>query len=122
MATAYLGLGSNLGDRRQNLAQAIELISQQVKIKQLSSIYETEPEGYAQQPLFLNAACHVSTRLSPERLLDLLKEVEKRAAQARRTLHGPDYHAIVSAVAEEHGVTFEHLRAVCLDNWIAGPN
>ena len=82
MATAYLGLGSNLGDRRQNLAQAIELISQQVKIKQLSSIYETEPEGYTQQPLFLNAACQVSTRLSPERLLDLLKEVE--AALGRR--------------------------------------
>ncbi len=75
---AYLGLGSNLGDRKQNLAQALELVSQQVAVEQLSSIYETEPVGYKQQPLFLNAVCRISTKLSPEQLLGLAKESEAK--------------------------------------------
>ena len=78
MSTVYLGLGSNLGDRRQNLAQALKLISQMVIVEQLSSVYETEPVGYKQQPLFLNAVCRVSTELSPEQLLVLAKEIEAK--------------------------------------------
>lgn len=78
MTIAYLGLGSNLGDRKQNLAQALELVSQQVAVEQLSSIYETEPVGYKQQPLFLNAVCRISTKLSPEQLLGLAKEIEAK--------------------------------------------
>jgi len=78
MTTAYLGLGSNLGDRGQNLAQAVELLSQQVAVEQLSSVYETEPVGYDEQPLFLNAACRISTELSPEELLGLAKEIETK--------------------------------------------
>jgi len=78
MVTAYLGLGSNLGDRKQNLAQVLELVSQQAAVEQLSSVYETEPVGYKQQPLFLNAVCRISTELSPERLLGLAKEIEAK--------------------------------------------
>jgi len=78
MATAYLGLGSNLGDRKQNLAQALELMSQRVVIERLSAIYETEPVGYKEQPLFLNAVCRIATDLSPERLLGLAKETEAK--------------------------------------------
>jgi len=74
----YLGLGSNQGDRKQNLAQALELVSQQVAVEQLSSIYETEPVGYKQQPLFLNAVCRISTKLSPEQLLGLAKDIEAK--------------------------------------------
>lgn len=76
MATVYLGLGSNLGDRKQNLAAALELISRQVVIEQVSYIYETEPVGYAEQPLFLNAVCRVSTDLKPGLLLRLAKKIE----------------------------------------------
>jgi len=76
MVTAYLGLGSNLGDRKQNLARALELLSQHLKIEQTSSIYETEPVGYEQQPLFLNAVCRISTKLNPERILRLAKKIE----------------------------------------------
>jgi len=82
MTTAYLGLGSNLGDRRQNLAQAVELLSQQVAVEQLSSVYETEPVGYDEQPLFLNAACRISTELTPEELLGLAKEIETKLGRA----------------------------------------
>jgi 2-amino-4-hydroxy-6-hydroxymethyldihydropteridine diphosphokinase len=76
MATAYLGLGSNLGDRKQNLVQALELMSKHAVVEQVSSIYETEPVGYQPQPLFLNAVCRISTKLNPRQLLRLAKKIE----------------------------------------------
>ena len=78
MITAYLGLGSNLGDRKYNLAQALEFMSKHLVIEQISPIYETEPVGYDQQPLFLNTACRISTELSPEKLLRLAKKIEAK--------------------------------------------
>jgi len=78
MATAYLGLGSNLGDRKQNLVQALELLSKQMVIEQVSSIYETEPVGYEPQPLFLNAVCRISTQLNPRQLLRLANKIEAK--------------------------------------------
>jgi 2-amino-4-hydroxy-6-hydroxymethyldihydropteridine diphosphokinase len=76
--TAYIGLGSNLGDRKQNLAQALKLMPKHLVIEQISCIYETEPVGYEQQPLFLNAVCRISTELSPQQLLGLAKEIEAK--------------------------------------------
>jgi GTP cyclohydrolase-4 len=78
MATAYLGLGSNLGDRKQNLVQALELLSKQMVIEQVSFIYETEPVGYEEQPLFLNAVCRISTELKPRQILRLAKKIEAK--------------------------------------------
>jgi 2-amino-4-hydroxy-6-hydroxymethyldihydropteridine diphosphokinase len=78
MATAYVGLGSNLGGRKQNLVQALELLSKQVVVEQVSSVYETEPVGYREQPLFLNAVCRISTELKPGRLLLLAKKIEAK--------------------------------------------
>jgi len=78
----YLGLGANLGDRQSNLLRAIDLLSQKVRIEKRSSLYETEPVGYDQQPRFLNAVCRVSTSLSPEELLAVAKDIE--AALDRR--------------------------------------
>lgn len=76
MAIAYLGLGSNLGQREENLRQALTLLSQRAKIEKLSSVYETEPVGYKQQPLFLNLVSQITTNLSPEELLSFSKEIE----------------------------------------------
>jgi len=78
MATVYLGLGSNLGDRKQNLSQALGLLSTHVMIDKVSSVYETEPVGYKEQPLFLNAVCCASTDLKPGQLLRLAKKIEAR--------------------------------------------
>jgi 2-amino-4-hydroxy-6-hydroxymethyldihydropteridine diphosphokinase len=78
MATVYLGLGANLGDRKRNLTQALELLSQHVVIDKVSSVYETEPVGLAEQPLFLNAVCSVSTELKPAQLLRQAKKIEAR--------------------------------------------
>ena len=72
----YLGLGANLGDRQGNLLRAVELLSQWGQIEELSSLYETEPVGYLDQPPFLNAACQLTTILTAEELLAVAKNIE----------------------------------------------
>jgi GTP cyclohydrolase-4 len=72
----YLGLGANLGDRQGNLLRAVELLSQWGQIEELSSLYETEPVGYLEQPPFLNAACQLTTILTAEELLAVAKNIE----------------------------------------------
>lgn len=74
--TVYLGLGSNLGDREGNIAKALRSLAQEMSIEQVSSIYETEPIGYREQPWFLNAVCRGLTSLDPFSLLHLIKEIE----------------------------------------------
>ena len=78
LVTAYLCLGSNLGERETNLCQALKLLSPKVNIDEVSSVYETEPIGYKEQPLFLNLVCRITTNLPPEELLHLAKEIETR--------------------------------------------
>jgi len=71
-----LALGANLGDRRANLVAAEGHIAKIAKILARSEIYETEPEGYADQPNFYNAALLCKTSLSPQKLLEFCKSVE----------------------------------------------
>ncbi len=78
LTTVYLGLGSNLGAREENLEKALEFLSQRLRVGKLSSIYDTEPVGNANQPRFLNMACQVFTRLAPEALLALAKGIESK--------------------------------------------
>ena len=77
-ADVYLGLGANLGDRRANLANALDLLARKVQVARVSGLYETEPVGYAGQPRFLNAVAFVRTALSPQQLLALLKRIERK--------------------------------------------
>lgn len=74
--TIYLALGSNLGDRMGNLASAVERLSQKMTIKKLSSVYETEPVYYEEQPLYLNAVLSAVTELEPFDLLRFVKSIE----------------------------------------------
>lgn len=74
----YLGLGSNLGSREANLLAALRLLGREVKLRQISSIYETEPLGYREQPWFLNLVCAGLTRLDPQELLNFVKWIERR--------------------------------------------
>ena len=76
MATAYLCLGSNLGDREENLRRALALLSPKVDVEKLSAIYETDPVGYKEQPLFLNLVCRIATDLPPDELLCFVKKIE----------------------------------------------
>lgn len=89
MTRAFLGLGSNLGDRLQNLRQAITALRDQgIEIKQTSSIYETDPVG-PPQPDFLNAAAEIETSLPPLDLLATLKQTETALGRQRAEPWGP---------------------------------
>lgn len=84
MSRAYIALGSNLGDRRQNLAKALQLLQDQgLKILQVSDFIETEPYGVTDQPPFLNGVCCAATDLAPEALLELLLATEKTMGRVR---------------------------------------
>lgn len=85
MTRAYVGLGSNLGDREQAIRSAADAIG----ATRLSTIRETEPWGLEEQPLFLNAVAEVETELVPRELLDELLEVERRLGRERGS--GPRY-------------------------------
>jgi 2-amino-4-hydroxy-6-hydroxymethyldihydropteridine diphosphokinase len=76
LAIAYLGLGSNLGEREENLCQALALLSTKMNLEEVSSVYETEPVGYKEQPLFLNLVCRIATNLPPDELFHVAKDVE----------------------------------------------
>jgi 2-amino-4-hydroxy-6-hydroxymethyldihydropteridine diphosphokinase len=82
---AYIGLGSNLGDRDRNLGRALELIDslRHTRLLRVSDVRETDPVGYEQQPRFLNAAALVETTASPRELLDALLEIERRLGRTR---------------------------------------
>jgi 2-amino-4-hydroxy-6-hydroxymethyldihydropteridine diphosphokinase len=91
MSEGYLGLGSNVGDRRANLQAAIDLLpGQDVRVLAASSVYETEPVGEVpDQRDFYNACVRIETELEPEALLDACKAVERELG---RTLEGqPGY-------------------------------
>ncbi|MFH0942495.1 MAG: 2-amino-4-hydroxy-6-hydroxymethyldihydropteridine diphosphokinase [Chloroflexota bacterium] len=76
IATVYLGLGTNLGDRESNLSRAVDFLSQRLRLGVVSSVYETEPEGKVNQPRFLNQVVQAFTRLSPKDLLVVAKNIE----------------------------------------------
>jgi 2-amino-4-hydroxy-6-hydroxymethyldihydropteridine diphosphokinase len=77
MSSAYIGIGSNLGDKEENCAKALSLLEQKgIKIVRPSSVIETEPWGVREQQKFLNMAVEVTTDLLPDQLLRKLKEVE----------------------------------------------
>jgi 2-amino-4-hydroxy-6-hydroxymethyldihydropteridine diphosphokinase len=92
VSVGFLGLGSNIGDRRAHLAAAIaELPAHGVEVRRSSSVYETEPVGLVlDQPEFLNACLQVDTEHAPEALLDACKEVERVVGRAAGGIrHGP---------------------------------
>ena len=88
---AYLGLGSNVGDRGEYIEQAIFLLSKTpgIKIRKKSANYETEPEGNSDQPQFLNAAIEVQTMFDPYKLLSVLHETENALGRERDVEWGP---------------------------------
>ena len=85
----YLGLGSNVGDREANLRKALGLLGEHVAIETTSSLYDTEPWGYLDQPRFLNCVCLGWTSLSPLSLLEEIKSIEARMGREPTFAGGP---------------------------------
>jgi 2-amino-4-hydroxy-6-hydroxymethyldihydropteridine diphosphokinase len=87
MAKAYLGLGSNLGDREENLHLALRRTEEQVgSISALSAFYVTEPWGFASEHTFVNAVACVETALTPHRLLAVTQGIEQEMGRKEKTL------------------------------------
>ncbi len=88
-ANVYLSLGSNLGNRKANLLNAISLLSGISTVRKLSPIYKTAPVGFEKQPDFLNIACLVSTTYEPQGFLKEIKVIEKKLGREKTLKNGP---------------------------------
>jgi 2-amino-4-hydroxy-6-hydroxymethyldihydropteridine diphosphokinase len=90
LKTAFLALGSNIGDREGNLRDAVNrLESEELRVLRRSSLYETAPRELLDQPWFLNAVVEVETSLFPMQLLARTREIERKMGRRRVTPKGP---------------------------------
>jgi 2-amino-4-hydroxy-6-hydroxymethyldihydropteridine diphosphokinase len=116
--TAYIALGSNLGDRRRFLDQALQLLRDdpRVAVTRVSSYHETEPVGGPRgQGAYLNAAAELQSDLPPQNLLRLLLDVEARLGRVRQERFGPrtidlDLLMYGEATSDDEGLTLPHPR------------
>lgn len=86
---AYLGLGSNVGDRASNLDSALSALGKHLDIVRVSSVYETEPVGFDKQSPFLNLVCHATTGMTPRQLLNYTQAVETQVGRLPTFRNGP---------------------------------
>ncbi|GEP80497.1 2-amino-4-hydroxy-6-hydroxymethyldihydropteridine diphosphokinase [Staphylococcus carnosus] len=91
MTKVYLGLGSNVGDREHQLKEALRLLDAQqgIKVTRVSSLYETAPVGYVEQPDFLNLCAEIETDLTPQAVLKNGLDIEQQLHRVRKERWGP---------------------------------
>lgn len=89
--SAYLGIGSNIRDRKENCLEAIRLIGESpfISVIKRSSLYETEPVGYKDQPAFINCVIEIETTLTPRKLLEVCQGIEESLGRERVDRWGP---------------------------------
>jgi 2-amino-4-hydroxy-6-hydroxymethyldihydropteridine diphosphokinase len=117
MATVYIGIGSNLGDRERLVGEALDRLRAEpdIEVVAVSAISETEPVGVVDQPRFLNAAARLETELAPRDLLDRLLAVEQGLGRVRAERYGPrtidlDLLLYGDEVVDEPGLRVPHPR------------
>jgi 2-amino-4-hydroxy-6-hydroxymethyldihydropteridine diphosphokinase len=115
MPVAYIALGSNLGDREELLAAGTDRLGRLGRVVACSSLYETEPVGYRDQPAFLNAVLALETKLEPLPLLHALLSIEQEFGRDRSqgVLNGPrtldlDLLLLGDAIVAEEELTLPH--------------
>ncbi|MBQ7317776.1 MAG: 2-amino-4-hydroxy-6-hydroxymethyldihydropteridine diphosphokinase [Phascolarctobacterium sp.] len=114
MSTAYVALGSNLGNREENLRTALKYLEANgVQVVKVSTFIETEPYGVTDQPGFINAVCQVATELAPLELLRLLLSIEQEMGRVRLRRWGErnidlDLLLYEDAVLESEELTLPH--------------
>jgi 2-amino-4-hydroxy-6-hydroxymethyldihydropteridine diphosphokinase len=89
MPSVLLGLGSNIGNKEENINKALDLISEVCEIKRISPLYLTEPVGAIKQEWFLNCVVEVKTDYDPEKLLSYFKSIEQKLGRTKRIKNGP---------------------------------
>lgn len=115
MSSFLLGLGANLDDPVSRLEEAVRAIADFAVIDAVSSIYRTEPVGFADQPDFYNIVCRGNSPLSPPDLLARVMDVERRMGRSRTLRNGPrvidiDILAVADVVLEAPGLMLPHPR------------
>lgn len=110
---AYIGIGSNIGDKKANCRRAIELLKQAGTVTAVSSLYYTEPVGYREQEDFINAVAAVETEQSPEALLEACQAIEQEMGRTRTLRWGPriidlDILLFGNAVVDEPDLVIPH--------------
>lgn len=117
MAVCYLGIGSNLGKRRDNILQALKQLKKtgEIKLEKRSRLYQTDPLGGPKQNKFLNAAVKIRTSLKPLPLLKTLKKIEKDLGRKRGLRFGPrpidlDILLYGSKIIRQDGLVIPHPR------------
>lgn len=96
MATLYLSLGTNMGDRPKNLSQAMELIAREVgTVVAASDVIETEPWGFDSGNAFLNMVAKVETELEPLQVLHTTQDIEKRLGRSEKSVNGVYHDRII---------------------------
>jgi 2-amino-4-hydroxy-6-hydroxymethyldihydropteridine diphosphokinase len=119
LTRAFVGLGANLGDRAGTIRRAVELLGaeSEIEVVAVSTLRETDPVGYADQPAFLNGAAALETELSPRELLERLLAVELALGRVRGEgpRYGPraidlDLLLYGNEVVDEPGLTVPHPR------------
>jgi len=119
VVTAYVGLGSNLGEPERQIEQALELLGREegIELRAVSTLRWTDPVGYEDQPRFLNGAAEVETSLGARELLGRLLAIERRLGRERGEgpRFGPrtiDLDLLVygDSVVDEPGLTVPHPR------------
>jgi 2-amino-4-hydroxy-6-hydroxymethyldihydropteridine diphosphokinase len=112
---AYIGIGSNVGDREVNCRKAIELLAESGKVVSVSSLYRTEPVGYHEQEDFINAVAKVETDRTPAELLTVCRAIEDRLGRKRGLRWGPrtadlDILLYGNQVVNQPGLSIPHPR------------
>ena len=111
MNDVYLSIGTNIGDRKRNLQEAILLLTkmEEVQVVQISSIYETAPVGYVDQAAFLNIAVYVKTTKSAEEMLAACQFVEQELGRVRLIRWGPRIIDLDILLFNQENIESEHL-------------
>ncbi len=108
MALAYLGIGTNLGDKAENINRAVELVERQVgRVLAVSTLYESEPWGFVSEHRFANVALLAETDLSPERLLAETQAIERIMGRESKTTAGYTDRIIDVDILFYDGLTVE---------------
>lgn len=111
MAAVFLGLGSNIGSREGNIRRALNILARhpKIRISRISSLYETAPIGYTDQPDFINAVVSIETDLPPEQLLDTILQIEKEMGRVRDIHWGPRIIDIDILIYDEKSINTHQL-------------
>ncbi len=109
----FLGLGSNVGNRKKNIRLAIAYLSKKVTVVDVSKFYKSEPWGYERQKSFCNAVLKADSKLNPRDLLNFVKSIEKKLGRIKKFKWGPrtidvDIIAYKNTIIKRKDLTLPH--------------